>query len=36
MLSIMKSGETGRFVSLKTTCTRPRPLGVAEAKALLR
>ena len=35
MLSIMKSGETGRFVSLKTTCTRPRPLGVAEARALL-
>jgi predicted dehydrogenase len=36
MLSIMKSGETGCFVNLKTTCARPRPLGIAEAKALLR
>lgn len=36
MLSIMKSGETGRFVGLKSTCTRPRPLGIVEAKALLR
>ena len=36
MTSILKSGETGKFVALKTTCTRPRALGIAEAKALLR
>jgi predicted dehydrogenase len=36
MTSIMTSGETGKFVTLKTTCTRPRALGIEEAKALLR
>ena len=36
MTAILKSGETGKFVELKTTCTRPRALGVEEAKALLK
>ena len=27
MTSILKSGETGAFVDLQTTCTRPEPLG---------
>ncbi|WP_373503818.1 Gfo/Idh/MocA family protein [Aestuariivirga sp.] len=36
MTAILKSGETGKFETLKTTCTRPRPLGVAEARALLK
>ncbi len=36
MTSIMKSGETGRFVTIATTCDRPAPLGVMEARALLR
>ena len=27
MTSILKSGETGAFVDLTTTCTRPAPLG---------
>jgi predicted dehydrogenase len=36
MTSILKSGETGKFETLKTTCTRPRPLGVSEAQALLK
>jgi predicted dehydrogenase len=36
MTSIMKSGETGRFVSVKSTCSRPRALGPAEARALMR
>ena len=36
MTSILKSGETGKFVDIKSTCTRPRPLGPTEAKALLR
>jgi predicted dehydrogenase len=36
MTSILKSAETGKFVKLSTTCTRPKPLGIAEARALLR
>ncbi|MEW9834710.1 Gfo/Idh/MocA family protein [Mesorhizobium marinum] len=35
MTSILKSGETGRFVAMRTTCERPAPLGPKEAKALL-
>jgi len=35
MTSILKSGETGQFVTLTTTCTRPAALGIAEARALL-
>jgi predicted dehydrogenase len=35
MTSILKSGETGAFVDLQTTCTRPAPLGPDEARALL-
>jgi len=34
MTSILKSGETGKFVTLQTTCERPAALGVDEAKAL--
>jgi predicted dehydrogenase len=36
MVSILKSGDEGRFVELTTTCTQPAPLGIAEANALLR
>ncbi len=36
MVSILKSGEEGRFVELSTTCTQPAALGIKEAKALLR
>ncbi|MCW1917695.1 Gfo/Idh/MocA family oxidoreductase [Rhodobacter sp. KR11] len=35
MTSILKSGETGQFVTLTTTCTRPEALGIEEARALL-
>ncbi len=35
MTAILKSGETGRFVTLKTKCTRPQPLTPEDAKALL-
>ena len=35
MTSILKSGETGKFVKLQTSCERPAALGVDEAKALL-
>ncbi len=35
MASILKSGETGGFVELRTTCTRPEPLGPDAARALL-
>ena len=35
MTSILKSGETGAFVDLSTTCTRPEPLGPEAARALL-
>jgi predicted dehydrogenase len=36
MTAILQSGETGKFVTLSTTCTRPEALGVKEARALLR
>jgi predicted dehydrogenase len=35
MTSILKSGETGQFLTLSTTCTRPEALGIDEARALL-
>jgi predicted dehydrogenase len=35
MTAILKSGETGKSVALRTTCERPAALGVKEAKALL-
>lgn len=35
MTSILKSGESGKFVTLQTTCERPAALGVDEARALL-
>jgi predicted dehydrogenase len=36
MTSILASGETGKFITLKTTCTRPKALGPDEARALLK
>jgi predicted dehydrogenase len=36
MTSILASGETGKFITMKTTCTRPRALGPDEARALLK
>ncbi|MBB4010373.1 Gfo/Idh/MocA family protein [Allorhizobium taibaishanense] len=36
MTAILKSGETGEFISLSTTCTQPAALGIEEARALLR
>jgi len=36
MTSILRSGETGRFVTLSTTCDQPAALGVKEAQKLLR
>jgi predicted dehydrogenase len=36
MTSILKSGETGQFITLQTSCTQPAYLGPDEAKALLR
>ena len=35
MTGILKSGESGRFVEMQTTCERPAALGIREAKALL-
>jgi predicted dehydrogenase len=35
MTSILRSGETGRFVDLQTTCTRPEALDPDAARALL-
>jgi predicted dehydrogenase len=35
MTACLKSGETGEFVTLTTTCTRPAALSPAEAQALL-
>jgi predicted dehydrogenase len=36
MTAILKSGETGKFVDIKTTCTRPRFLGIEDARALIK
>ena len=36
MTGCIASGETGQFVTMTTTCTRPAALGIAEAQALLR
>ncbi|WP_194245493.1 Gfo/Idh/MocA family protein [Tabrizicola fusiformis] len=35
MTACLKSGETGGFITLGTTCTRPAALGPQEARALL-
>lgn len=35
MTGVLKSGETGKFVAMKTSCERPEALGVREARALL-
>jgi len=35
MTSILKAGESGKFVEMTTTCGRPAALGPREAKALL-
>jgi hypothetical protein len=35
MTSILRSGETGQFVELRTTCARPEPLDPDAARALL-
>ena len=36
MTSILKSGETGQFVELSTTCTRPEALSPEAARALMK
>ena len=36
MTAALKSGETGQFITLTTTCTRPAALGPDQARALLR
>ena len=36
MTACIKSGDSGQFVTMTTTCTRPAALGIAEAQALLR
>lgn len=36
MTSLLKSGETGEFIALQTSCTQPAYLGPEEARALLR
>lgn len=36
MTSILKSGETGSFVQLSTTCTRPEALSPEAARALMK
>ena len=35
MTACLLSGETGQFVTLQTTCSRPAALGIAEAAELL-
>ena len=35
MTGILRSGETGAFVEMTTTCERPAPLGPADARSLL-
>src|SRR5690606_41743283 len=33
MTGILRSGDTGKFVEMRTTCERPAALGIADAKA---
>ena len=35
MTACLRSGESGSFVTMATTCTRPEALGIKEAEALL-
>ena len=35
MIAIVKSGASGRFEKLSTTCQRPAPLGIKDAKSLM-
>ena len=35
MTGLLKSGETGQFLELQTTCERPAALGVKEAEAMM-
>ena len=35
MTAILRSAETGSFIDMRTTCTRPEPLGPDQARALL-
>ena len=35
MTGILQSGETGKFVEMRTTCERPAALGPKEARALM-
>jgi predicted dehydrogenase len=35
MTALLKSGEAGKPIAMTTSCERPAPLGIAEAKALL-
>lgn len=35
MTAILKSGETGTFIDMTTTCERPAPLGAQEAQKLI-
>ncbi len=34
MTGILRSGETGKYVAMQTSCERPAPLGPREARAL--
>jgi predicted dehydrogenase len=36
MTSILKSSQTGKFVAIKTKCTKPKALGPDEARALMK
>jgi len=35
MASVLKAGETGKVLTLETTCERPAALGIAEAKKMM-
>jgi hypothetical protein len=36
MTAILASGDDGKFKTMKTTCTRPKPLPPDAARALMR
>ncbi len=35
MTAMLKAGETGKVITLQTTCERPAALGIAEAKSMM-
>jgi hypothetical protein len=36
MTAVMEAGKKRKFIEIKSTCTRPKPLGPEEARSLMK